>query len=184
MNTEGTDIGSGLTAHPKYTQVTLLVILDETTGMDGADTQLTLDSSDQRRTLEEGSSEGREGSLQDLGRFNFAVEADDADVLFTGTLLAFHQASRTISADDQAASDFGVKSSTMPGLFNTKNTSDPGDNFVGRGVGGLVQVHHTILDIRLDVTLQGAATDGEGRIVPSANIQLVVILRGGRGGIS
>lgn len=43
MDTESSNIGSGLTAHPEDTQVAVVVKLDDSAFVDGTDTKLTLD---------------------------------------------------------------------------------------------------------------------------------------------
>jgi hypothetical protein len=43
MDTESTDIGSGLTAHPEDAQVAVVVELNDSAFVNGTDTKLTLD---------------------------------------------------------------------------------------------------------------------------------------------
>ena len=69
-----------------------------------------------------------------------AMQAEDADVLLAGILLRLDQASGTLDANDQTASDLGVQRSAVAGLVHTQDSFDPGNDFVGRGVGRFVQV--------------------------------------------
>ena len=69
-----------------------------------------------------------------------AMQTEDADVLLAGILLRLDQASGTLDANDQTAGDLGVQRSAVAGLVHTQDSFDPGNDFVGRGVGRLVQV--------------------------------------------
>lgn len=60
VDAESTDVGTGFARDPEDAEVTVVVELDELGLVDGTDTELTLDSRDQGRTLEEGTSEGWE----------------------------------------------------------------------------------------------------------------------------
>jgi hypothetical protein len=120
VNTESTDVGTSLTADPEDTEVALIVELVQLALVDGTDTELTLDGRDQGRTLEESTSEGLEGTAElGLATGELVVQTDHADVLLTGTLLGLDQASGTVNADNQAASDLGVESTTVTGLLGS-----------------------------------------------------------------
>ena len=69
-----------------------------------------------------------------------AMQTEDADVLLAGILLRLDQASGTLDANDQTAGDLGVQRSAVASLVHTQDSFDPGNDFVGRGVGRLVQV--------------------------------------------
>lgn len=69
-----------------------------------------------------------------------AVQTEDADVLLAGILLRLDQTSGALDANDQTAGDLGVQRSAVAGLVHTQDSLDPGNNFMGRGVGRLVQV--------------------------------------------
>ena len=75
------------------------------------------------------------------------MKSDDADILLSGTLLRLYQTSGTVNADDETAGNLGVESAGVTGSLNPKNTLDPSDNFVGRRVGGLVEVDDTAGDV-------------------------------------
>jgi hypothetical protein len=120
VNTESTDVGTSLTADPEDTKVTLVIELVELALVDGTDTELTLDSRDERRTLEERTSQGLQSAAElSLATGNLVVETNDTDVLLTGTLLGLDQTGGTVNADNQAASDLGVESTTVTGLLGS-----------------------------------------------------------------
>jgi len=58
VDTEGTDVGTGLARDPEDTELALVVELVKLALVDGSDTQLSLDGRDERRTLEESTSQG------------------------------------------------------------------------------------------------------------------------------
>lgn len=123
VDTESTNVGTSLAADPENAEMAIVVKLVKLALMDGTDTELTLDGRDQRRALEEGSSKG----LQSATELRFAtrdlvVEADNTDILLTGTLLRLNQAGGTVNADDQTAGDLGVQSTTVTSLFGSKMT--------------------------------------------------------------
>jgi hypothetical protein len=120
MHAEGTDVGTGLTADPEDTEVTVIVKLDELALVNGTDTQLALDGRDERRALEQGTRE----LLQSLGELGLAagdlvVEADDADVFLSGALLGLDEARGAIDTDNQAPGDLGIEGTAVAGLLNT-----------------------------------------------------------------
>jgi len=144
VHTHGTHVGTGLASNPEDGQVAVVVKLDQLGLVDGTDTELTLDGRDQRRALEESTGQGLEGLGELLLRLDGVVEAEDADVLLTGTLLGLDQAGGAVNADNQASSDLGVEGAGVTGLLDTENAADPGDDLVGGRVGGLVQVDDTV----------------------------------------
>jgi hypothetical protein len=120
VDTEGTDIGTSLTADPEDTKVALIVELVQLALVDGTDTELTLDGRDQGRTLEESTSEGLEGAAElGLATGDLVVQTDHTNVLLTGTLLGLDQTGGTVNADNQAASDLGIESTTVTGLLRS-----------------------------------------------------------------
>jgi hypothetical protein len=139
MYAKCSDVCSCFAADPEDTKVPIIVKFVELGLMDCSDTELAFDGGDQRRTLEESTCEGFE-STSELGfpAGQFVMEADDADVFFTSSLLGFDEACGAIDADDEATGDFGVESAGMAGLVAAEDALDPGDDFVGGGVGGLV----------------------------------------------
>jgi hypothetical protein len=120
VNTESTDVGTSLTADPEDTKVTLVIELVELALVDGTDTELTLDSRDERRTLEERTSQGLQSAAElSLATGNLVVETNDTDVLLTGTLLGLDQTGGTVNADDQTSSDLGIKGTTVTSLLGS-----------------------------------------------------------------
>lgn len=97
MYAKCSDVGSSLTAHPEYTQVSVIVELEALGLVDGSYTEDTLDGRDQWRALEESTGEGLEGALElGLTALNCSVEADDTDVLLSSTLLGLNKTCGTV----------------------------------------------------------------------------------------
>jgi hypothetical protein len=62
-------------------------------------------------------------------------------------------------------------------LFNLKNLLDPGDDLVGRGVGGLIEVDHAVVLENVDRTVCGWVTAGEWGEVGGFDVEFVKILK-------
>ena len=58
VNTESTHVSTSLTRGPEDGEVAVVVKLEQLAFVDGTDTQLTLDSRDERRALEKSTSQG------------------------------------------------------------------------------------------------------------------------------
>lgn len=58
-------------------------------------------------------------------------------------LLTLDKTGGAVNGDNQASSNLGIQSTTVTGLLDAENSLDPGDDFVGRGVRGLVEVDDT-----------------------------------------
>lgn len=170
VDTEGTDVGTSLAANPEDTEVAVVVELDKLGLVDGTDTQLTLDGRNQRRALEEGASELLEytGKLC-LAAGNLVVESHNRDILLSGTLLGLDKTCGAVNADNQTSSDLGVESTAVTSLFYAKHALHPGDDFVGRGVRGLVEVDDTRRDVALDITHVRLAAMGDRREVTGSH---------------
>lgn len=143
MHTKCSDICSCLAADPEDTEMALIVELQEFEFVNGTDTQLTLDSRDQRRTLEERTGQSLHGAVELLFGLDLVVQSQNTDVFFSCTLLRLDEASGAIDADNETASDFGVKSAAVTGLFASQNALHPGDDFVRRRVRRLVKIDDT-----------------------------------------
>jgi hypothetical protein len=170
VDTECTDVGTSLARNPEDTELSLIVELVEVALVDGSDTELSLDGRNKRRTLEESTSEGLEGTGELLlATGELVVKSDDTDVLLTGTLLGLDQAGGAVNADNQTSSDLGIESTGVTSTLATENALDPGNDFVRRGVGRLVKVDDTGGDVRLEVTLEGGCASRDGGEVTSAN---------------
>lgn len=120
MDAEGSDVGTGLAGDPEDTEVAVVIELDDLGLVDGTDTELTLDGRDQGRALEQSTGQGLEGAGElDLATRQLVVQANDADVLLSGALLALDEPRRAVDADDQASRDLGVEGTAVAGLLNT-----------------------------------------------------------------
>jgi hypothetical protein len=169
MHTKGTDVCSSLAADPENTQLPFIVELVKFALVDGSDTELSLDSRNERRTLEEGSGKSFEGASElGLATRELVVQADNADILLSSTLLRLHETGRAVDADNKAASNLWVESSAVASLLNSRNllieshrclgigstqvpqdALDPSYDLMTGGVGGLVEVDHTGADVLL-----------------------------------
>jgi hypothetical protein len=119
VHAEGTDVGSGFAADPEDTELPLVVKLVEVALVDGTDTKLTLNGRDQRRTLEKRTGEGLESARKlRLAARELVMEADDANVLLSGTLLGLDETGGAVNADNQTSSDLGVEGSAVTSLLN------------------------------------------------------------------
>lgn len=119
MHTKSTNVRSGLTADPEYTQLPLIVELVNLALVNGSDTELSLDSRDKRWALEEGSGECFEGASElGLATRKLVVQTDDTNILLSGSLLRLHETSRAVDADNKTASDLRVKSSAVASLLH------------------------------------------------------------------
>ena len=83
------------------------------------------------------------------------METNDSNVFLPRRLLSFDQSCCSIDANDETACDFGIERSGMTCLFDTEDTFDPGDDFVGGGVGGFVEVDDSIGDVIGERTGEG-----------------------------
>lgn len=164
VHTESSDVGTGLTADPEHTKMSVIIKLVELALVNGSDTQLSLDGRDQRWTLEESTSKGLKSSCElCLTTWELVVKSDHTNVFLSGSLLRLHESGRAIDTDDQATSNLGIKSSTVSSLLHSAQVSnrldlpyfrclpehslDPCYDFVGRRVGRLVEVDHTGGDV-------------------------------------
>lgn len=120
VDTEGTNVGTSLTADPEDTEVALVVELVVLALVDGTDTELALDGRDQRGALEERTGQGLQ-SADELGLAtgDLVVETDHTDILLTGTLLGLDQAGGTVNADDQTTGNLGIKGTTVTSLLGS-----------------------------------------------------------------
>lgn len=170
VNTECTDVGTSLARNPEDTELSLVVELVKLALVNSSDTELSLDGGNKRGTLEESTSEGLEGAGELLlATRELVVQSDDTDILLTGTLLGLDQAGGAVDADNQTSSDLGIEGTGVTSTLATENALDPGDDFVRRRVGRLVEVDHTTGDVLLEITLEGSCAGRDGGEVTSAN---------------
>jgi hypothetical protein len=178
MNTQGSDVRSGLTRDPEDTEVSFLVVLEHLGFVDRSDTELTLDGRDERRSLEEGTGEGFETPSESLFTIgNGVVESDDTDVFLSCTLLGFDESGGSVDTDDQTSSDLGVEGTRVTSLFASEDSLHPGDDLVGRRVGGLVEVDHSGFDVRGEVSLERGASGGDRGEVGGSDEEFVVVFQ-------
>jgi hypothetical protein len=120
VNAESTDVGTSLTADPENTKLPLIVEFVKLALVDGSDTELTLDGGDERGTLEESTSEGLECACKlGLATGQLVVQANNANVLLSGTLLRLDETGSAVNAHNQTSSDLGIEGSRVTSLLNT-----------------------------------------------------------------
>lgn len=176
VDAERPNIGARLAGNPENDQMAIWVVLKELAFVDGSNPELAFDGGDERGALEDGSGERLEGSA-DLGMVrDGGVEAGDANVLLSGSLLGFDEAGGAIDADDEVPGDFGVEGAAVAGLFNAEEALDPGDDLVGGGVGGLVEVEDAVSEVFGDGAFEGGVAGGQRRVVAGADVEAVVVL--------
>ena len=175
VDAHGSDVRSSLARDPEDAQVALLVVLNKLGFVNGTDTKLTLHSRDEGRTLEEGTGQSFDGAVQLARVLNGRVKTDDADVLLTSRLLRLDEAGGPVDANDKAAGNLGIERSGMSGLLDAQDALDPGHDLMTRGVGGLVQIDHTIREMRLERSGQGRRSGGDGGIMRGTDVKLIII---------
>lgn len=130
--------------------------------------------------MEDGTSQLFEGLDELLVVFDVVVESDDTNVFLTSALLSLDQSGGTVQTDDQTTSNLGIKGTRVTGLIHLSDIFeqllDPGDDFVGRGVGGLIQIHNTVLQMFFDGSSEGIRSVRDGGVVSRLDVHLVVIL--------
>lgn len=88
MDTERSNICASFAADVEDGEVAVIVKLKELLAVDGTDAELTLDGRDERGALEEGTGQNFESPRElRLAAGKFVVEADDCNILLSGTLL-------------------------------------------------------------------------------------------------
>jgi hypothetical protein len=144
MDTECSDIGTSFTRDPEDTQVSLVVVFEHLGFVDRSDTQLTLDGGDQGRSLEQGTCQGLQCTGETLFSIGYGLmESNDTDVFLSCALLGLDESGSSVDTDDQASGDLGIQGTRVTSLFTSKDSSEPGDDFVRGRVGRLVQVDDT-----------------------------------------
>jgi len=108
MDTESSNISTSFAGNPEDTHVSLLVIFDQFTLVNGSDSQFFLDSRDKWWSLETSTSEGLKSFLKFLHFIDLAMELDNGDVLFTGRLLSFDKSCGIVNASDQTSSNLWI----------------------------------------------------------------------------
>lgn len=130
VHAESTDVSACLAADPENTQLVLGVVFNQLAVVDGTNTELTLDSGNQRRTLKKGTSQFLKSLLENKLIFNSVVKADDGHVFLTSSLLALHQTSCSVNANDQTTSDLRIEGTTVACTLTVKNFLYPGNHLM------------------------------------------------------
>jgi hypothetical protein len=90
-------------------------------------------------------------------------------------LLGFGQSGGSLETDNEAAGDLGVEGARVPGLLHIEDLLDPGDDLVGAGIGGLVEVDDSVFEVFLDGPLEGGVSGGDGGVVRGEDIHEMVV---------
>lgn len=111
VDTESSDVGTGLALDPKQTESVFFIIFDKSIFIDGSNSEFSLDGSDDGWLLEAWTSKGIK-SLDDscFTSLDLVMESNDTDILFTGLLLSLSQSSSSVNTDDQTARNFRIQS--------------------------------------------------------------------------
>jgi len=73
------------------------------------------------------------------------MELEDTHVFFTSRLLSFNESGGVLNANNKASSNLRIEGTRMSGLLDLKDLLNPGNDFVRRRVGGLIEVDNTIV---------------------------------------
>lgn len=120
MDTKRPNVSSRFAADPEDTKVTVIVELNKFALVDSPDTQLSLDSRNQRGPLEQGTRQRLEGLGKGcLAARDSVMEANDCHVFFAGSLLRLDETSCAVDADNETASDLGIEGTTVTSLFTS-----------------------------------------------------------------
>lgn len=130
VDTERSNICSSLTADPEDGEVSLVVKLKKLRLVNGSDTELSLDGRNERRSLEQSSSEGLNCGRELLDICETVMKAQYGDVFLSSSLLRFDKTSGTVDANDETACDLGVQCSRVTGLLDPQDPPDPCYDFV------------------------------------------------------
>lgn len=103
------------------------------------------------------------------------------NIFHTCRLLGLDQSGGSFEADDKAAGNLGVQSTTVASLFHIGETLnedflDPSHNFVRRRVRWLIQVDNTVFNIFFNWSLQGGMALGNWGVMVGLDIETVKIL--------
>lgn len=70
-----------------------------------------------------------------------------------------------VETDDKNSCDLGIQSTRMTGLLDSQDSLDPGDDFMGAGIGRLVQIDAAVLQILLQRSFEWCGSSGDRGIV-------------------
>jgi hypothetical protein len=119
MYAKGTNVGSGFAADPENTELPLIVKLVKLALVDGSDTELALNGRNERWSLEESSGERLKSARKlRLASRQLVVQADDADILLSGSLLGLDETGSAVDADNETTGDLGIEGTAVASLLN------------------------------------------------------------------
>ena len=131
MDALSSDVSTSFAGNVEDSHVLLGVEIKKFGPVDGSDSQSLGNSGDERGSLEDGTFELTESSLELGLGLNDAMELEDSNVLFSSGLLGLNESSGSIQADDEASSNLRVESTGVSGLLGLQDLLDPSDNLVG-----------------------------------------------------
>ena len=65
----------------------------------------------------------------------------------------------------------------MASFLDAQNAFDPGDDLVGGGVGGFVEIDDAIANVFVDGPAKGGVAAGDGGVVAGADVEFIVIFQ-------
>eukprot|EP00756_Hemistasia_phaeocysticola_P014801 Hpha_TRINITY_DN15360_c3_g9::TRINITY_DN15360_c3_g9_i1::g.90449::m.90449 len=173
VHTERPDVGTALAVNFEKPEVPLLVELDELILVDSTHPKLPLHRGDNGGALEHSTLQHFQRTPQ-LTLLHCVVQAEHAHVLLTGVLLRLNKSSRAVDTDDERPRHLRVQGPCVPGLVHLQDPLHPGNNLVGGGVGGLVQIKHAVLQKVCEVAAhRGGPRIGTGGVVVRTHVKLV-----------
>jgi len=98
VKAESTDVGTRLAADVEDAEIALKIKFEELVLVDGSHTELTLDGRDERRTLEESTGEGLDGTSHLGLGLDCVVKTENGNVLLTCALLGFDETCGSVYA--------------------------------------------------------------------------------------
>jgi hypothetical protein len=166
VDTESSDVCTSFARDPENSQLPVVVEFQQLALVNGSDTQLSLDSRDERGSLEKGAGKSLERTRElCLAARELVVQSQDSHIFFTRTLLTLHKSCSAIDTDDQTTRDLGIECAGVTSTVNTENALEPCDDFVRGGVRRLVEVDDTGGDVGLEITAKRGASCRDGREV-------------------
>ena len=158
MHAKRSNIRSSFARHPENAEIALFIEFDKFRLVDCANAKLALDGRNERGTLEKRTSKGLKGTGKRSGVGETIMETKNANVFLayknlaesrsmmvrpTCSLLRLDKTGCTVDAHNQASGNLRVESSTVSSLLDTEYPSEPGDNFVRRGIGRFFKINYT-----------------------------------------
>mmetsp|Transcript_9193 Transcript_9193/g.18619 ORF Transcript_9193/g.18619 Transcript_9193/m.18619 type:complete len:212 (+) Transcript_9193:1278-1913(+) len=177
MNTKSPNISPRLAANPENPQVPLWVVLDKLGIAYGPDPQLPLDGADKRRPLKQSARQRLDSTSQFALALDSTMKPNESDVLLSSPLLRLNQPRSPVYANNKASRNLGIERAGVPGLLDAEDALYPGDDLVGGGVGGLVEVYAAVGEVGFEGPGKGRAAGWDRGVVGGAGVELVVVLK-------